>query len=80
LLLPSLAWTVYESMYHVGYVLIFGAFLLVRFVLPSPPRHPTATKSVASDKGKDAATTKTKSGGGGVDQAPKNASKVKMVR
>jgi hypothetical protein len=78
-----LAWTVYESMYHVGYVLIFGAFLLVRFVLPSPPRRPAATKSVASDKGKDAATTKTKKkkkSGGGVDQAPKNASKVKMVR
>jgi len=38
LLVPSLAWRVYSSMYHVGYIVVIVGFVLLRFVLPSPRR------------------------------------------
>lgn len=36
LLGPSRAFTVYESLYYIGHILIFGLFVILRFVLPSP--------------------------------------------
>lgn len=49
LLVPSAALRVYASMHYIGYILIFGTFFLVRFVLPSPPR--TASSAHAKPLG-----------------------------
>ncbi|ELR25469.1 Membranebound O-acyltransferase domain containing protein 2, putative [Acanthamoeba castellanii str. Neff] len=80
LLLPSRAWTVYESMYHAGYVLIFATFFVTRFVLPSPPRPKASTTTNNSQASKKASTTTKKKNGSGsdVDQSP--AAKDKKVR
>jgi hypothetical protein len=82
LLLPSRAWTVYESMYHAGYVLIFATFFVTRFVLPSPPRPKASTTNNNSQASKKASTTTTtttkKKNGSDVDQSP--AAKDKKVR
>jgi hypothetical protein len=79
LLLPSRAWTVYESMYHVGYVLIFATFFVTRFVLSSPPR-PTTTFPTTTPplKKKNKKKEKKKKTGSDVDQSP--AAKDKKVR
>jgi hypothetical protein len=72
LLLPSRAWAVYESMYHVGYVLTFATFFVTRFVLSSPPRPKAAPTTTTTPK-------KKKKTGSDVDQSPA-AKKDKKVR